>query len=149
MTDILTSAGIDEASLVNAMARRMCAANGTSQCAAICLSFSAQFNRNGQCSEATRVHKQAARGALSGMLPYIAALVNNRARRRMMPRKQAPAIHPTALMAALERQVNAVTMLISAVETTLELSDLQSALRDPLLTKLRECREAFFPEEHE
>jgi len=49
--------------VIEAMARAMCKCNGTAQCAAICLSYSATTTRNGKCPEAVRVHGRDARAA--------------------------------------------------------------------------------------
>ena len=50
---------------VEAAAKAMCKADGTAQCAAICLSYSSHFTRNGECPEAFRVHGRKARTALT------------------------------------------------------------------------------------
>ena len=49
--------------VIEVMARAMCKCNGTAQCAAICLSYSATTTRNGKCPEAVRVHGRDARAA--------------------------------------------------------------------------------------
>lgn len=51
--------------LVEKVARAMCGCEGTSQCAAICLSRFASSNRDGQCPDAVRVWGQKARAAIA------------------------------------------------------------------------------------
>jgi hypothetical protein len=57
----------DREKLIEAMARGMCACEGTSQCAAICLSRFASSNQKGQCSDAVRVWGRKATAALSAI----------------------------------------------------------------------------------
>lgn len=72
--EILAGAGMDEAQIVEAMARAVCSRNGTSQCAAICLTRFATDNRQGRCFDAIRVHGENARVALAAIQPHIARL---------------------------------------------------------------------------
>jgi hypothetical protein len=57
----------DREKLIEAMARGMCACEGTSQCAAICLSRFASSNQKGQCSDAVRVWGRKATAALAAI----------------------------------------------------------------------------------
>lgn len=52
---------------VEKVARAMCGCEGTSQCAAICLSRFASSNRDGQCPDAVRVWGQKARAAIAAI----------------------------------------------------------------------------------
>ncbi|MDD2775551.1 MAG: hypothetical protein PHU06_06320 [Gallionella sp.] len=72
--EILASARISEDEMVEAMARAMCFRNGTSQCAAICLTRFASDNRQGRCSDAIRVHGENARAAFTAIKPALARL---------------------------------------------------------------------------
>lgn len=53
-----------------AVARAMCKSDGTSQCAAICLSHFASSTRNGKCAEAVSVWGKRADAALSALAPF-------------------------------------------------------------------------------
>jgi hypothetical protein len=57
----------DREKIIEAMARGMCSCEGTSQCAAICLSRFASSNQKGQCSDAVRAWGRKATAALAAI----------------------------------------------------------------------------------
>jgi len=97
----LSRVGLGGAELIEAMARAMCAAEGTSQCAAICLSHSAVFNRGGKCEDAVRVHKTRAQATAAALRPLFTALLEENGRLRDEIDKQAKEEPPLGLLISM------------------------------------------------